>query len=524
MNKKEQPQEELKGIEINDAFRQSFDLLERSGKYVFITGRAGTGKSTFLDWFRRRTRLKTAVLAPTGVAALNVRGETIHSFFGFRPDITPLAARELRSYRGDLYRTVDLIVIDEISMVRADLLDCVDAFLRVHGRTPKQPFGGVRMAFVGDLYQLPPVSRESESDIFGRIYEGPFFFNARVFSQDFPLVFLEMEKVYRHRDPLFLEILNRIRNNTVTERDLQILNTRVADRNNRIPDFSICLTGTNAAAAAINEARLAELDGRPEHFAAVVNGTFEKKEFPADEKLVLKKDAQVMLSANDSSGRWVNGSVGRIAAIHRRGKTKAPLLHVAFADGRTEDVEPFTWELFRYRTDEKGHLCSDTIGRFTQYPLKLAWAVTVHKGQGKTFESVFIDLRHAFAPGQTYVALSRCPTLQGITLGSPIRHHHIFTDRRIVEFLTRYQYALSEERMPLEEKAALITGAIVNKQTVAIVYLKKNDEKSRRVVTPYRVGMLEHEGVPFLGMEGFCALRKEERVFRLDRILELKIA
>src|SRR5271157_1490747 len=306
-------------IDINPEFHKALEVMEHSNRHVFITGKAGTGKSTLLDYFRQTTRKEVAVLAPTGVAALNVQGQTIHSFFGFKPSITPEKVRKVSGQDGDLYRQFDTIIIDEVSMVRADLLDCVEKFLRLNGPRKKQWFGGVQMVFIGDLYQLPPVVTTSEREIFTHRYETPYFFSAQVFNEPtFDMEFIELEKVYRQTDEDFIALLNSIRNRTCTDGDLQRLNERLNPAFVPPEDtFHVTLTSTNDLATARNLERLASLPGPLIQYASVVTGAFDRSSLPAEETLQLKEGAQVMLVNNDKEGRWVNGSIGRIAGLEK---------------------------------------------------------------------------------------------------------------------------------------------------------------------------------------------------------------
>jgi len=420
--------------------------MEDTGKNVFITGKAGTGKSTLLEYFRTRTKKRVVVLAPTGVAALNVRGETLHSFFRFKPDITVQKVRRVRSTLRRIYQELDAIVIDEVSMVRADLLDCVDLFLRLNGRSSTLPFGGIQMMFIGDLYQLPPVVTSQERPIFTQHYPGPYFFDAQVFA-DLPLEFVELKKVYRQQDEGFIALLNRIRNNTVTESDLRLLNRRVGvSFPQKEGEFVVCLTTINRTALTLNQENLRRLPGKTYEYRARVEGEFDAHSYPTDYHLKVKVGAQVMMLNNDKEGRWVNGSLGRITGVSYDPDEDGDVIMVQFQDGRLAPVKPFQWEIFRFRYQPATKTIeSETVGTFTQYPLKLAWAVTIHKSQGKQFDRVIIDLsRGTFATGQVYVALSRCTSLAGIALKRPLRKSDIFTDWRIVKFLTRFQDQLSE--------------------------------------------------------------------------------
>ena len=511
-------------IEINPEFRRALDVMEQTDRSIFITGRAGTGKSTLLSYFCRTTHKKVAVLAPTGVAALNVKGQTIHSFFRFRPNITPDQVRKqrFRDEKQNLYRKLDAVVIDEVSMVRADLLDCVDRFLRLNGPHADKPFGGIQMIFIGDLYQLPPVVASREREVFESLYETPYFYGAHVF-ETFDMEFVELEKVYRQHDEEFISLLNSIRNRTIDENGLELLNSRYRPRFEPPPgDFYVYLTTTNALAEEINTRRLTGLKSNLYTFTAGVEGNFGNEYLPTAIDLKMKEGAQIMMLNNDSAGRWVNGSIGEVKSIIGEGSEH--LIVVELSDGETVDVTPFTWEIYNYFVEGE-QLKSEVVGRFTQFPLMLAWAVTIHKSQGKTFERVIIDFgRGTFAHGQAYVALSRCTTLNGIVLMKPFLKNHILMDYDVVKFLTRFQYRKAEQTNPAQEKMALIGRAIANRTALRIVYLKPDDEKSRRTVIPLNVGEMEYGGKTFLGLRAFCLTRNEERTFRIDRILEMKEA
>jgi ATP-dependent exoDNAse (exonuclease V) alpha subunit len=516
------PGNETPHLELNVRFRRALDLMEHSGKCVFITGRAGTGKSTLLEHFRNITKQQIAVLAPTGVAALNVHGQTIHSFFGFKPGITLEKVRRLRSPgQIEIYNKLDIIIIDEVSMVRADLLDCADRFLRLNGPDNSRPFGGIKMVFIGDLYQLPPVVTGAEKEAFESCYETPYFYSASVF-QKLDMDFVELEKVYRQHDTKFIELLNSIRNKSVTKEGLDLLNSRYQPGFEPPDgDFYIYLTTTNQMAREINDIRLAMLDSPLHTFSARIKGDFDKEYLPTAPDLQVKAGAQVMMLNIDTGGRWVNGSVGKIVHIDSCGDE--PVIKVELQEGETHDVTPNTWEIFKFYVDE-GTLRSESIGSFRQYPIMLAWAVTIHKSQGKTFDKVIIDMgRGAFTHGQTYVALSRCTTLEGIVLKKPILNKHIWADYRIRYFLAKYQYAGAENASPPDEKVELIRAALKAGNLLEIVYLRPDDEKSKRIVHPQAIGEMEYRGKKYSGLKAFCTMRQEERTFRLDRILEIKI-
>jgi ATP-dependent exoDNAse (exonuclease V) alpha subunit len=506
-------------IELNEQFKKAIELMENTNKHVFIKGKAGTGKSTLLNYFRSKTKKKIVVLAPTGVSALNVKGETIHSFFGFRPNVTIQNIKTLPKKDTIIYKNIDTIIIDEISMVRADLLDCVDYFLRLNGKDKNIPFGGIQMIFIGDLYQLPPVVTSKEKELFRRYYKSEYFFDAKVF-KEINVEFIELEKVYRQSDEKFIELLNEIRRNELKEESLTLLNSRVYSNPPSDDEYLIYLTPYNEIAKKINIERLNTLKGKLYQWNALVYGEFNDEFYPNDLILSLKKGAQVMMLNNDSLGRWVNGSVGKVVGIKNN-----EIIKVRFNDGRIEDVTPYTWEIFHYKYDEKRDiLYTETLGTFTQYPLKLAWAITIHKSQGKTFDKIYLDLgKGAFAPGQVYVALSRCTSFDGIYLKRPIKRNEIFIDKRIVKFITNFQYTLSKNKLSLNDKINIVERAIAEDKFLSIIYLKTNDEKTKRIIKPYSINKFSYKGENIYEIIAYCNLRKENRVFRLDRILEMDI-
>jgi len=524
--KKKKPFDPFQGIEINPEFKKALNVMKNTRRHLFLTGKAGTGKSTLLEYFRYHTRKNVAVLAPTGVAALNIKGQTIHSFFRFKPDVTlDKVTAIVKDPGNNLYQKLDMVVIDEISMVRADLLDCVDKFLRLNCGRKNLLFGGKQMVFIGDLYQLPPVVKGKEREIFKGYYQTPYFFSSRVF-QDLDMEFIELIRVYRQKDERFIDILNAIRNKTIAQGLLEELNHRCDPSFSPAKDeFYIYLSPYNKQAYQINEERLQKIKGDLFSFEGRIQGNFKDRELPTEKNLSLKIHAQVMLLNNDSEGRWVNGSVGKVRDVYADDEG-SDVIEVELSDGSVVDVKPFTWEIFEYRYNERtGKLETETVGSFTQYPLRLAWAITIHKSQGKTFDRLVIDIgKGTFSPGQMYVALSRCTTLEGIVLKKEIQIKHVFMDWRIIDFLTKYQYRLSDERMPLEQKVDFIQKAIRDNKKLEIVYLKSKDEKSKRVIKPYSVGDLLYKDRTFLGVEAYCYLRSEDRNFRVDRILEMKRA
>ena len=426
---------------LNPDFRYVLDTLEKGTKSMFITGRAGTGKSTLLQLFRNTTRKKTAVLAPTGVAALNVHGQTIHSFFGFPPRIITPQEASYRVSRKDklrLYRNLEVLIIDEISMVRADMLDGINRFLQVN-RENLSPFGGVQLVIFGDPFQLPPVVTNDpvERAYFSDYYESPYFFSAKVFQEaELDLEMIELSKVYRQESRHFLRLLEAVRINELDYDDLEDLNVRC------IPDFEepegyITLSARNATADRINRAALQKLPGAEQVYLAEVKGKFEPGLYPTEAALKLRLGAQVMFVKNDLEKQFVNGTIGKVTDL------KADKVTVRVEDsttGKSRNIKlaPLEWEIVRYKSDISGAIETETIGSFKQYPLKLAWAITIHKSQGKTFDRVLIDLGGgAFEHGQLYVALSRCRTLEGIVLRSPIQSRDIITDERVIDFFSQ---------------------------------------------------------------------------------------
>lgn len=507
-------------IDFSPDFQRAIALMEDTQKNILITGRAGTGKSTLLMYFRDHTNKKAVILAPTGVAAVNVSGQTIHSFFHFKPNVTPESIKKKQSAgkeKTTIYKKLTTIVIDEVSMVRADLLDCVDKLLRLNGPDAKLPFGGVQMIFIGDLYQLPPVVASAEREIFRTHYSSPYFFSAKVFDR-LDMQFVELEKVYRQKDDEFVRLLNAIRNRSVTDDDLAQFNKRCDPGFEPPPgSFTLSLTGTNDLADRINEKRLAELPGKTWKARGEIVGDFGKEYLPTAVELKLKKGAQIMLLNNDSFGRWINGTIGKIKKFEK-GEDE---IVAELDNGETVHISPYTWKIYRFLL-ENDELRSEEVGSFRQFPVRLAFAVTIHKSQGKTFENVVIDVgRGTFAHGQMYVALSRCTTLAGIVLKQPLKKSHILMDWQVVKFLTGIQYAQAAKTFSREGKLKMIEAAINEKQNIEILYLKGQDEKSRRVIRPLFVGEMEYKGYPYLGLDAFCLTRGEKRRFNVDRILEI---
>lgn len=427
-------------IEINDGFENVIESVKNL-ENVLLTGKAGTGKSTLLNYlFRTNTVQGAIVLAPTGVAAINVGGMTVHRFFSFRANVTLELVSSSDYYPGKFIKEIKnlkTLIIDEISMLRADLLDCLELSLRRFGPKEGHPFGGVQMIFVGDLLQLPPVVKGEERDYLNHKYETPYFFSSDAFkSVQFKL--LELTKVYRQEDEDFINVLNAVRTNTVTESDIQFLNEHLDEEFE--PDkseFFITLTTTNAKADSINETNLESLDTPIEVAEAKIVGTVEADEYPTSKLLIFKEGSQIMTLNNDPEDRWVNGSVGVIEEVNL--EANPPYLRVKLMhSGRTETMERYSWEIQRPSFSEN-RLKYEFVGSFSQFPFRLAWAVTIHKSQGKTFQNVILDLKpRVFAEGQLYVALSRCTSIDGLVLRSKVSTSQIIVDERVVEFLHNY--------------------------------------------------------------------------------------
>lgn len=424
-------------FEISPEMQSAITAVTNKGN-LFITGRAGTGKSTLLTYLIQEVlKDNYVVVAPTGVAAINVGGSTIHKFFGFLPDITfeHIESPDYHPRNQNIMKNLKTLIIDEISMVRADLLDCVDKALRRYGPKPKKPFGGIQVILVGDLFQLTPIVSDLEKEFLYSHYETPFFFSSYGYRETiFEKVVLN--KVYRQSELDFLEILNGIRVNQTTPELLDLLNTRVQPEFEPIKDrFFITLVATNALANKINQRELDKLDGEAFKSQAHITGALSKSEFPAELEIYFKVGSQIMMLNNDTEGRWVNGTLATIEAINLESGRRDPHLIIKIASSEERyEVTKHVWDIKRPRSNGN-QLVYDTIGTFTQFPFMLAWAVTIHKSQGKTFENVIIDLAaKAFAAGQLYVALSRCTTLDGLVLRQPIDSSQVILDERVLNF------------------------------------------------------------------------------------------
>lgn len=412
------------GVTPTSEYAAALDFAREGDGHLFVTGRAGTGKSTLLRCLRDALTMETVVVAPTGLAAVNVGGQTIHSFFGLPPRL--IRADDVRRSRNSrVMRRLELLIIDEISMVRSDLMAAIDLSLRLNRGRPREPFGGVRLLMFGDLHQLPPVVTDPEvAEHLENTHGGPFFFSVGALQEGPGTTLLELDQVFRQSDEALLHVLNRVRDGEADESDLAVLNEQVNPvRTLGEGDPYVILTPTNAAAQRINMAYLEALPGQPRTYEAGVTGEFNAAAQPTDQVLVLKPGAKVILLRNDPDRRWVNGTIARISRLNER---------QVFVDvgGREYELEPVSWESRRYAFDQGAEKVVETVaGTFKQFPLRLAWALTIHKSQGLTLDRVYIDLgRGTFAHGQAYVALSRCRTLHGLALARPLRPSDILFD------------------------------------------------------------------------------------------------
>lgn len=439
-----------------NAYELAYEYVQHTNRCIFLTGKAGTGKTTFLRRLKKECPKQLTVVAPTGVAAINAEGVTIHSLFQLPPQlfIPTIEARrqlfsemQMRGTKQRVLRNLELLVIDEVSMVRADLLDAIDAVLRHFKHQPRLPFGGVQVLFIGDLFQLSPVARESEWQILREFYSGPYFFQAQVF-QELKPVYIELDHVFRQTNNDFVEILNQVRNNTLSAESLKILNKRY------IPDFEpsrqsehyITLSTHNSKVDAINQREMQMLKGKEYIYNAEIKDTFPESMFPIDKTLTLKVGARVMFVKNDSSQEklYYNGKLGVVKSL------SATTIQVICEDNKVIDVHSETWENIRYTAVAGSDtVTSEVIGSFSHFPLRLAWAITIHKAQGLTFDRVVIDAADAFAAGQVYVALSRCRSLDGVVLLTPIPSRAL-TNARDVLYFTDNQLDIDSTHMLLQ--------------------------------------------------------------------------
>ncbi len=462
--------DELQNIDLNNPeFQDAWDVLQHTHRSVFLTGKAGTGKSTFLKYIRDNTKKKTVVLAPTGIAAVNVGGQTMHSFFKipFKPMVpddpdysNPARMRKMLRYTKEkvkLIQQLELIIIDEISMVRADIIDFVDRVLRVYSGNMREPFGGKQLLFVGDIFQLEPVVTHDTRDILRRYYRNFFFFNARAFEQ-INLVPIELRKIYRQSDSDFIALLDRVRINRATPADMSRLNQRCnPDYQEVNGEFAITLATRRDTVDSINDEHMKALKTPEFVYEGVIEGDFPENSLPTAFQLALKEGAQVIFIRNDKQGRWYNGTIGRVTRLSDQS------VYVALENGAEMQVEWEIWENMQYSYNEKEKKVEEKVlGSFSQLPLKPAWALTVHRSQGLTFSRVVIDFAGgAFTGGQTYVALSRCTSLEGITLLKPLSERDIIVNPAVVEFSRQFNNRqLINEAMEQERANQLYRRAI----------------------------------------------------------------
>ncbi len=430
----------------NPELQNALQIIQYTRRSLFLTGKAGTGKSTFLRYIANNTKKKCVVLAPTGIAAINAGGCTLHSFFKLPfhpllPNDTQFSIRKIRdtlkynSEKRKLLQELELIIIDEISMVRADIIDFIDKVLRIYCRNMREPFGGKQLLLVGDVYQLEPVVKEDERRLLQEFYSSPYFFNAHVF-REMGLVSIELKKVYRQNDPRFISILDNIRTSHVSESDLAMVNTCVGHDVTQ-EGLSITLSTRRDVVDHINEEKLKELPDSPVIYRGVVKGEFPESSLPTPLELELKLGAQIMFNKNDKCKRWVNGTLGVIIGFS---DDESETIYVHTDNDQDVEVEREVWSNVKYTFNEtEKKIEEQEIGTYTQYPLRLAWAITVHKSQGLTFKNVKIDFTGGvFAAGQTYVALSRCTSLEGISLQKPVRRSDVFIRPEVANFAKSY--------------------------------------------------------------------------------------
>lgn len=520
---------------LTDEFKEILDLLKNTNESIFITGKAGTGKSSLLKHFIKNTNKKLVILAPTGIAALNVSGQTIHSFFRFPPSIITPNKIEPDYVRAELFKNLQMVIIDEISMVRADLMNGIDVALRKNRNRLDEPFGGVQMVFIGDLFQLPPVVMETDREYILKTYGGQYFFDATVF-KTYKYHFKELTTIFRqsNEQPEFKTMLNNIRNNEAQFDDMALLNSRHKD-NAGEQENSIFLTTRRNIARNINNDKLENLPGEKFTFTGTLSGKYIKlkeeaeekldDKLPAPYKLELKKDAQIMMLKNDGGKRWVNGSIGKVDKLEENSITVK-------INGNKYKIEKESWNEVEYVLNkETKEIEERIIAGFSQFPLQLSYAMTIHKSQGKTFDKITVDVgTGAFAHGQIYVALSRCRTIEGIILNNPIRNNDIIVDPRVIEFYktksippTKSPTNLNQPKNGLSIKDEL-QKAINGNHKIKIQYENFDGEVSERELSELKMTEEFNDfGYDKQHIKGFCHLRNEERSFKISRIKNIEL-
>ncbi|HWR32489.1 MAG TPA: helix-turn-helix domain-containing protein [Chitinophagaceae bacterium] len=494
----------------NTLFQLAADLINQSGRNIFLTGKAGTGKTTFLKYIRETCAKQMAVVAPTGVAAINAGGVTVHSFFQlpfgpFLPEVKGFSKNDTSVNRHNLIsrlrfnnekrkvlQQLELLIIDEVSMVRCDMMDSVDTVLRYFRKRPYERFGGVQVLFIGDMFQLPPVIKDAEWKMLNEYYDSPYFFSSQVIKEEPPL-YIEFDKIYRQSEEKFIRVLNQVRNNELDEDSLHVLESRYQPTIRRSKDDGyIILTTHNEQARNTNLSALHNLEAKVSQYDAQVENDFPENAYPAEEILYLKVGAQVMFIKNDTADRgkrYFNGKIGTVTKLEEN------IIYVQCADEPGEiEVTKEKWENIRYSLDKTSQtMKEDVLGSFTQFPLRLAWAITIHKSQGLTFDKAIIDAGEAFAPGQVYVALSRCTSLDGLILKSKLQTNRLFTDQRIVAFSqqisssVKLQQELEVARKHYQEKLLLSSFdfrlAIMNCNELREYLLENNSSFNTEIIS-----------------------------------------